>query len=235
MKFVISEKIKEKFPDLRIGYLVADKVDNTGEVPEILKGRNQDLEEILRSKFDLTTLGDVTLISLWRDIYLENGSKPNKFLPTVEALLKRVLKGNNIPIINKAVNSYLIAELKTLLPIGGYDIETLEGDIVLDFSEGHEMFSGFGSEDELTFAGEIVYSDAKSVLTRRWNYRDAVRTQITENSTKIILMTETPNAQVSNQLITETLEEMKKQIFDFCGGEIQTGILDVNLASEIEF
>lgn len=234
MKFLISEKIKTKFPDLRIGYLIADKINNTG-ISEILNDRNQQLEEILRNQFDLTTLGNIPLISLWRDIYLENGSKPNKFLPTVEALLKRVLKGNNIPIINKAVNAYLIAELKTLLPIGGYDVNTLEGDILLDFSEGGEMFSGFGSEDELTFAGEIVYSDSKSVLTRRWNYRDAVRTQITEKSTKIILMTEAPSTLVGNQLITETLAEMEKQIFDFCGGEIQKGILDVNKVSEIEF
>lgn len=235
MKFIISEKARDRFPDLRIGYLVANKVNNTGEVSEILKGRNYDLAKTLRSQFDLTTLGDVPLISLWRGVYLENGSKPNKFLPTVEALLKRVLKGNDIPIINKAVNAYLIAELETLLPIGGYDIDTLEGDILLNFSEGGEMFSGFGSEDELTFAGELVYSDAKSVLTRRWNYRDAVRTQITEKSTKIILMTEAPNTLVGNQLITETLEEMKKQIFDFCGGEIEIGILDVSEVLEIEF
>ena len=133
------------------------------------------------------------------------------------------------------MNAYLSSEVPTLLPIGGYDIDTLEGDIILNLSAGNAIFTGFGAEQELTFAGEIVYSDSKSVLTRRWNYRDAIRTQITENTKKIILMTEAPSGAVSNDLINQTLNEMRIQIFNSCGGEIQTEILDVKESFEIEF
>jgi DNA/RNA-binding domain of Phe-tRNA-synthetase-like protein len=40
----------------------------------------------------------------------------------------------------------------------------------------------------------VVYTDAKSVLTRHWNHRDADRTKVTEASGRIVFLLETTEA-----------------------------------------
>jgi DNA/RNA-binding domain of Phe-tRNA-synthetase-like protein len=40
----------------------------------------------------------------------------------------------------------------------------------------------------------VIYTDAKSVLTRHWNHRDADRTKVTSGSRHIVFLLETTQA-----------------------------------------
>ena len=64
------------------------------------------------------------------------------------------------------------------------------------FAAGDEDFTPLGEPDitEHPRPGEVIYTDAKSVLTRHWNHRDADRTKVTEDSARIVFLLETTDA-----------------------------------------
>lgn len=228
MKYTIQAEILEKYPNLRVGVVVGDglRVGN----------RNRRLTEIIRSNIATFLASPFTgdlqshpNIAAWREAYSSFGVKPKKHKPTAEALLRRVLKGDEFPRINDAVDAYLAVELLHYIPIGGYDLSRVRGDIRLKISQGGEEFHPIGGgETELTEQGEVVYCDSASVLTRRWNYRDADHAKITENSTKILLATEAVYPTISADDLRGTVDKICEYAELACGGNYRTYFLDGN-------
>src|SRR5437879_2304238 len=125
-KLVVSDDIVKLFPDLRIGIVVARGIDNLGnsnEIEEIKRTKADNLRDRLSSE----TLSQHPLIAAWRETYRRFGTKAKEHKPTAEALLRRVLRGDSIPTISKVVDLYLVIETEFLLPIGGYDLDKVEG------------------------------------------------------------------------------------------------------------
>jgi DNA/RNA-binding domain of Phe-tRNA-synthetase-like protein len=86
---------------------------------------------------------------------------------------------------------------------------------------------------EFTAPGEIVYSDSKTILTRGWNYRYCDSAKITENSTVIILASETALKEINTSDLIETLCKIVEYEFAFCKGIYSTSFLD-KINSEVE-
>jgi len=147
MKLIISTEIRTEYPDLRIGIVIAENIFNS-EYKEGLKEYCSKRFKEFSHKFNSEKeLSEVKNILAWQNIYRSFGVNPKKKCPTAEALLSRVIKTGFVPCINPAVDSYLIAETLHNLPIGGYDLNKINGDIMLRFSPGGESFLGIGSKD----------------------------------------------------------------------------------------
>jgi DNA/RNA-binding domain of Phe-tRNA-synthetase-like protein len=82
------------------------------------------------------------------------------------------------------------------VPAGAFDLDAVAGDIAVRFAAGDEGFTPLGEPDvtERPRPGEVIYTDAKSVLTRHWNHRDADRTKVTADSVRIVFLLETTGA-----------------------------------------
>lgn len=234
MKLVISEKIAEKYADLRIGIFVGKEL-SISERDEGLEKLKITAERRLRnSGYTYANLSDHPYISAWRDIYRSFGVKPKKHNPTAEALVRRVLKGEPLPRINTLVDSYLLVETEHFLPIGGYDAELVNGNIFLRYSEGNEEFHPLGSEHiEYTNSGEVVYSDNMNILTRRWNFRDSDYTKITTESKNVILLIEAASEAIKTEDLEKSLTRLDEVVFTFCGGRSETRILYLKEETEI--
>jgi DNA/RNA-binding domain of Phe-tRNA-synthetase-like protein len=121
-------------------------------------------------------------IAAWRAVYESFGAKPKKFLCSVEALLNRTLKGNDLPAINYVVDIYNAVSISHVLPVGGEDLDRLESDLVLTFATGSEPFDTTeNGEAVITHPepGEVVFADSAGVTCRRWNWRQCRRTALT--------------------------------------------------------
>jgi DNA/RNA-binding domain of Phe-tRNA-synthetase-like protein len=119
-------------------------------------------------------------LASWRTVFSAFGSKPSKFLCSAEALVKRVLKGEEIPPINRVVDAYNAVSLRHVVPAGGEDLDRLESDLVLAFADGTEPFdllSGDGASEHPD-PGEVVWRDSAGVTCRRWNWRQCRRTRL---------------------------------------------------------
>ncbi|MBC8495606.1 hypothetical protein H8D36_05615 [archaeon] len=225
MQFVIDNSILAKFPEVKIGVLVAKNIDNSGSDAK-LTSELRSVEEDVRSKLDVQTLVDNSKISDWRKAYSAFGSKPKTYKNSVEALIRRVLKGDELPDINKIVNIYNLISLKHILPAGGDDIDKVDGDVTLTIAKGGENFTLLGSlQEEVADEGEVIYQDNKEVLCRRWNWRECDKTKMTVETKNVCIVLEALESTTKEEL-SVALEELKEKVETFCKGETETFFLD---------
>src|SRR5947209_2365646 len=119
---IIADDVVELFPDLRIGIITARGINNLG-LSEEIETMKQAQVEIVRKSLSSETLSQHPHIAAWRETYRRFGTKAKEHRPTAEALLRRILRGENIPTISKVVDLYLIVETEFYLPMGGYDLD----------------------------------------------------------------------------------------------------------------
>ena len=177
---------------------------------------------------------DNEVIKVWRDSFKKFKTKKGA-RASIEALLKRIYNGNHLGTINPLVDIYNSISLSYALPCVGEDIDKFVGDIRLTKAVGNENFITLGSnESAQPYEGEIVYKDDKGTICRCLNWRESVRTMLTENTKNAILCMEF----VDNERIKDlknALEELGGRIKDNLGGTYKIEILDINNKStEIE-
>ncbi|WP_405539115.1 phenylalanine--tRNA ligase beta subunit-related protein [Streptomyces sp. NBC_00075] len=132
-------------------------------------------------------------IAAWRDTYTAFGSKPSRTRNSAEALAKRALTDAGLPRINVLVDLYNAISVAHLIPVGGEDLDRIQGGMRLVRATGTEDFvTVAGGEDvvEHPDAGEVVWCDGAGVTCRRWNWRQGPRTRLTEETTSAIFLLE---------------------------------------------
>jgi DNA/RNA-binding domain of Phe-tRNA-synthetase-like protein len=235
MIFNIAKGIADNYPDLRVGIVVGKGITNIGPDPFLEQLRINAIHTV-RQRYTLETLADHPHIRAWQEVYRGFGANPKQTPPTVEALVRRILKGKDICSISKAVDLYLAAEINALMPVGGYDLTRITGDIQLRFSMNAESFTPIGKTEadqpEYTKPGEIIYSDSARVLTRIWNYRDCDFAKITEQSTDIALFAESPSPEIATNKLEGLVEEMADLLRRYCGGIVSTQLVSVRKGVE---
>ena len=140
------------------------------------------LAEVSREAVEHTS-GDHPHVAAWHEAYRAFGSKPQRARPSVDALLRRVSAG--LPQVNQVVDLYNAVSVRYLIPIGGEDADTYQGPPRLVRATGDEPFPTFRDGElveEPPSPGEVVWRDDAGVTCRRWNWRQCVRTRITEES-----------------------------------------------------
>jgi len=235
MKLIISPDIIKSFPELRIAVVIADNL----KVSKI----NNDLEALklktvaeLRKRLSFETIAQHPHIVAWRRAYIKFGVSPKKHPPTVESLLNRILRGGSMPTINTLVDSYLVVELEYLVPIGGYDMQKVKGNIYLRYSKGGEPFTPLGSPEkkEQTLPNEIVYSDDEKILTRRWNYKDCDEAKITLQTKKAVLFIEACDNTIRTEVLEKASMRLSEFIRRFCEGTAKWLILDASQSLSLD-
>jgi len=224
MKIKLDQPLIDQFPHVKIGILTIRGADNKTPQPELLKLLREE-ENQVRERLSTETLTDDQKIADWREAYRTFGFKPSKYRPSVEALLRRVLQGKELPDLSPLVNIYTLISIKHTLPAGSDDLDHISGPIRLTMAEGTETFHMLGAEEAITVEkGEVIYRDDDEVLTRAWNYRECEKSKITPESTNVNLVIEglehTTRAEMK-----QALQEMKALVQQFTGGTIEEHIL----------
>jgi len=236
MNFKITPEIFTKFPDLNLGVVIAKNIDNTGKNAKIMEFLRAQ-EKNVADNFETETLSQNPKIAPWRQAYSSFGAKPKKYKCSIEALMRRAIKGEQLPHISKIVDLYNALSLKHILPMGGDDVDKIEGNIVLKIASGSEKFIPLGSEEvENPHEGEVVYSDDKGVLCRRWNWRECDKSKMTEETKNVILYAEGLEP-VTKEELEAAIGELSELVKKYCGSEkteVVTKVLSKDTPS-IEF
>jgi len=226
-KFVIEDDFWSLFPSVRIGVVVCYGIDNTIKDKEtykemILNSEKEALKHLQNAEFSSNEV-----IKVWREAFQKFKTKKGA-RSSIEALLKRVHNGNHLGTINPLVDIYNCISLRYALPCGGEDIDTFASDIRLTKAVGNENFITLGTDkSEPPYEGEIIYKDNEGAICRCWNWREAVRTMLTENTTNAFLCIELTD---ESRLIEfqDSLKELEKAVQDNLGGTSKISILDIN-------
>ncbi len=182
---VVYDGVFEKFPGFKRGLVVVKSIENDRENAKVLSLMKDAMAEraggdFLKHEF----------VVAWDEAHRRFGSNPNKYPPSVKALLKRVQKGKQVPFINCVVAAFNYISLKYLIPCGGDDVERVEGNLCLGFATGEEKFVPLGGgKEEHPVPGEVIYYDdaTLNVMCRRWNWRNGDFTKITADTRQIVI------------------------------------------------
>lgn len=222
-RFVVEDSFWDLFPDARIGVVVAHGMLPADQVPEddakairqALAAANAVADQHLTSN----TISQNAVVAVWRDAYQRFKTKKGARC-SVENLLKRVLKGNPVGSITPSVDVYNAISLKHALPVGGEDIDAMQGDIRLGITEGGDAFRALGEdEDAPTLEGELCYRDDAGAICRCWNWRDGERTALTDSSRKAFLIIESVDPARADDL-QAAIDELADLVSDRLGATI---------------
>ncbi len=185
-KFIVDNEVWNTFPNMSIGVLVIHnspkkltKKENK-EIAEMLAKTNKEAKKYVPNE----TFAENEVIKIWREAYQKFPTKKGARC-SIENLLKRVLHDNPVMPILPDVDITNIISLKYALPIGAEDLDKIIGDLHLGISDGTESFIPIGAEsEEPPLKGEIAYKDDVGIVCRCLNWRDGIRTSITDNTEK---------------------------------------------------
>ena len=96
LHYTIEPAVFDRFPDYVRGVVFAYDVQN-GDSPPAFVAHLRAAEAEARARLTLDTLTAQPRIAAWREAFRTLGYKPGDFRPSIEALLRRVLRGQQRP------------------------------------------------------------------------------------------------------------------------------------------
>lgn len=138
MSLIIEDKIFKQYPEVILGVAVLHNIDNKGHNPEIVDLLRNAEKSAVESMRNIPIIEQPSIIP-WREAYRKFGAKPKDCLSSIENLLRRISKGEQLRHINKLVDIYNIISLKYFVPVGGEDLAKIEGNVLLTFAGNNEV------------------------------------------------------------------------------------------------
>ena len=207
-----GQEVSYRFPELAICIGTITDIHNEKENERIEQLREAVYQEV-KTKHNIETLKDNPTVRAFRDFYWKLGIDPTKTRPSGEALLRRVLHGDELPNISAVVDAYNLASTKTILPISGFDVDLLNQPFHVRFAKNGEPFTGIGMDKPITLTEQMLtLADQKQVLCI-YPYRDTDLTKITmqtRNAMIIVYGVSGIDEQVLKEVTETTLDYVKQ-------------------------
>jgi DNA/RNA-binding domain of Phe-tRNA-synthetase-like protein len=214
-----SADVVALFPELAIcvGTITALRVQEKNE--RLRQFKKKAYEEV-RAKHTVDALKDDPTVRAYRDFYWKLGVDPTKTRPSGEALLRRVLNGNELPSISSVVDAYNLASMQTIIAISGFDRSLVKPPFHVCFAK-HEVFTGIGMNKPMLLTKKtLVLTDEQQVLCV-YPYRDSDYTKITLQ-TKEAVIVGYGAPRIAEKQLKEAVEKTLEYIIEVSGGEVES-------------
>ncbi|HEU4567243.1 MAG TPA: phenylalanine--tRNA ligase beta subunit-related protein [Marmoricola sp.] len=175
-------------PDYRVLLLAVDGLEpgaGAAAGRALLERAEAAAGEVLRER----RVDELPHVAAWREAYRAFGAKPQRTRNSLEALLRRTAAG--LPRVNPLTDLYNAVSVLHQVPVGGEDLSRYAGPPRLVRATGTEPFDTVADGAavvEHPDPGEVVWRDDAGVTCRRWNWRQARRTQLREGTTSALFI-----------------------------------------------
>lgn len=199
-------------PDYRALLLAVDGLE-PGPSDESSEQLLQKAESAARAATAGTPVDQLPHIAAWREAYRAFGAKPQRTRNSVEALTRRAA-GPGLPRVNRLTDLYNGISVLHQLPLGGEDLSRYQGPPKLLRATGQETFDTAAEGEpviEHPLPGEVVWCDDAGVTCRRWNWRQARRTQLTDETTTALFILDVLDPMTDEEL-SSAADELVSQL-----------------------
>lgn len=217
--FTIDTEAKKVYPSISIGIAVIKNVIITKTNPLLEKEKNEFLIELA----GLTTeqLGIYPEIISYRKLYKEMGIDWHSRRPSPEALLRRIALNKGLYNINTCVDAYNLVVMKHRVSVGAFDLDAFKFPTVLRFPEEGEEILLLGDQEPTKYTSrELAYFDQIGGYNIDFNYRDAQRTAVTQNSKNLFINVD-GIYDITPEMVEKSLRESIELIIKYCGGKVE--------------
>ncbi|MDU5504870.1 MAG: B3/4 domain-containing protein [Anaerococcus vaginalis] len=224
MKFIASESFWDLFPEAEIGLILFKDIKMEEKSSREIKDKLDEANEKALDYLTKPVFSENPVIKVWRDAFRLFKTKKGARC-SIEALLKRVAKDNDVGSINPLVDIYNAASLNYALPCGAEDIDKFVGDLKLEVTQGGDDFQAIGEDkNSPTLEGELCYKDDEGAVCRCFNWRDGQRTMITEKTKNAILFMESIDPQRKEDL-KEAINYLAENLEKYLEGKVEIHFL----------
>lgn len=184
MNLKIEEDFARRVPGYRALVVTCD-VENT-PTSDNQKADMDQLAADIASKYKVEDINKRPPIAATRAAYKACGKDPNRYRPSQEQLMRRIVRGLGLYYVNALVDAGNMLSLVTGCSVGCFDADKVQGDtLTLGIGRHDEPYEGIG-RGPLNIEGLPVFRDMVGGIGTPTS--DNERTKI-EESTRHLLMT----------------------------------------------
>ena len=215
MEFYVEQPVLDA--GVKIVFAEVCGLDNHGEDPEWAAYRDKRLEELFEEYAELDVHAD-PILEGFNLLHDKTGVKRRKNIPASENLIKLLRKNHGMFYINRAVDIYNLISLESRLALGAHDIDRVEGNVTLRFTDGSERFVPIGQTEPVPVAPhEYCYCDDANEVLCRLEIRQVEKTKVDEAAQNVFYIVQ-GNEATPDALLYNTAQRIVELTVKYCGG-----------------
>lgn len=184
MEVKIEKEFGERVPGYRAVIITCD-VENS-PTSDACRAEMDALAEEIQFRYKVEEINKIPAIAATRSAYKACGKDPNRYRPSQEQLMRRIVRGLGLYTVNSIVDTGNMLSLRTGCSVGCFDADKVDGETVtLGIGRHDEPYEGIG-RGPLNIEGLPVFRDATGGIGTPTS--DNERTKI-ELTTRRMLMT----------------------------------------------
>ena len=174
----------ETYTEIRLGCIrFTAEVKPSGE--ELLYPLDNEVAPRVRTEIDGKAWDEIPGIKGSRAAYKAFGRNPGRYRVSSEALLRRVKRGDELYHINTVVDVNNIISIESGLSVGSYDLDHIDGPIILKKAEAGEGYQGIG-KDFIDMENMLVLCDNEGIFGSSMS--DSTRAMVTEDTKNVLVV-----------------------------------------------
>lgn len=215
MNFQVEQSVLDS--GVKIIFAVIQGLDNHGSSPEWHAYREEKLKE-LYERYQGLNVHEDPILEGFNILHDKTGVKRRKNIPASENLIKLLLKNGGMAYINQAVDIYNLISLDSKLALGAHNMDKVDGNVTLRFTDGTETYIPLGQEAPIPVKPhEYCYCDDSNEVLCRLEIRQVNKTKVDENATNVFYIVE-GNEATDDELLLRTAWEIVETTVQYCGG-----------------
>jgi DNA/RNA-binding domain of Phe-tRNA-synthetase-like protein len=174
MQFSVEPDVFVRFPGMRLAVVVAHDVDNRADPPAVAEAWARAWAAAATAVAPYGNAQSHPRVRAWRERLQATGVSMRQFPTSIEALLRRAMKGGAPFRINPLVDFYNGVSLRHAVPVGGFDLDRVSGPLTVRLTRDGDTFAALDGNGPMPVpTGEIAYATGATVLTRQLMWRQA--------------------------------------------------------------
>jgi DNA/RNA-binding domain of Phe-tRNA-synthetase-like protein len=191
MTFTVGAAVFARFPGMRLAVAVGDGADTATERPAVEARWRAAWRDAAAAATGHGNAQSHPRVRPWRERFRAMGVSAKDYPSSIEALLRRALKGGEPFHVNPLVDFYNAVSLEHVVPVGGFDLGALRGPLELRLTRPGDTFAALDDQQALAVPpGEVAYADGATILTRHFVWRQARVGLIAPGTRSIFLVSE---------------------------------------------
>ena len=215
MEFSVEQVVLDS--GVKIIFAVIEGLDNHEESAEWNAYRKDKIAEMLE-RYEGINIHEDNVLEGFNILHDNVGVKRRKNIPASENLIKLLLKNHDMVYINKAVDIYNLISLDSKLALGAHNMDYVDGNVTLRFTDGTEKYVPLGQEEPVPVnPHEYCYCDDSNEVLCRLEIRQVNKTKVDETARNVFYIVE-GNTATPDELLQKTAQEIIDTTVRYCGG-----------------
>ncbi len=190
-------------------YALAKGLDPAASIPEALEEEIRQMgEDVVSGKYDQVYTNEVT--EGYRELIKKAGRSVKKNPPTVPGFIDNIKHRGSMPRINSIVDVYNIESIRSSLAIGGHDLNSVHGDVIVTVCGKEDTFTAIGGKEKHVEPTDFVYRDNSGIMA--WlDVRDSEFYKMSDDTVNVLFVMQ-GNANTTVEYRVEAMKRLERDL-----------------------